>query len=734
MACHTRAAVSGWTVLVRLMTWETVVLDTPASPATSLMVAMEVPLTQDRIVWEKAQVGSTFGKSLEVLMKIATAVLAALLAVSAGAQDLPVTKVVLFTSGVGYFEHAGTVSGNASVTLTFTDSQINDVLKSLILRDSAGTVGVVGYPSQDPLERSLGSFAVDLSGPGGLAALLPQLRGASLTLMTPAEVTGKLVGIDTRTEKGKDGDRTETWLTIAGDGLKVVPLSSVSQVKLLDPKLDQELSQALALLAGSRDSRKKTITAQFSGTGSRQVSVGYIAEAPVWKTSYRLDLSGGKPYLQAWAIVENTGESDWNQVRLSLVSGRPVSFIQDLYTPLYVQRPVYYPETEAGPAPRVNSAATGFNGPAAEAQTGEAMPAPAPAPMVAQKSLGRAGLVDSLMDEDAVPLRGSGFKQASSGSQAGELFQFSLQAPISLARHQSALIPLAATDVTAQKVSLFNESVDSVHPQNSVWITNSTGLRLPAGPVTIYDGGAYAGDALTDTLLEKDKRLWSYATDLAVRTDLSSNDNQLTTKITVVRGVLNVKKDLTWKRTYRFTNAGAEARTVLVEHPVNADRNLVDPQPTEKTPDYYRFTVSAPAGGQAELSVRESRTVTETQGLSGWRADQLLAVVQSSGPLSAAVKTALQKAADLKTQADKAAQDATTLSQRKNEQESGQARIRNNIETVGRDSTQGQAYLKRLMDSETLIDQLNDQLTAARKTQATAQAALDDYLKNLSVE
>jgi hypothetical protein len=661
-------------------------------------------------------------------MKIATAVLAVFLAVSAGAQDLPVTKVVLFTSGVGYFEHSGTISGNASVTLTFTEGQINDVLKSLILRDPAGTVGVVGYPSQDPLERSLGSFAVDLSGPGGLAALLPQLRGASLTLLTPAEVTGKLVGIDTRTEK----DKTETWLTIAGDGLKVVPLSSVSQVKLLDPKLDQELSQALALLAGSRDSRKKTVTAQFSGTGSRKVSLGYIAEAPVWKTSYRLDLTGGKPYLQAWAIVENTGESDWNQVRLSLVSGRPVSFIQDLYTPLYVQRPVYQPETEAGPAPRVNSAATGFNGPDQPVEA-EAMPAPAP---MAQKSAGPKPAYKDLssLDEDAVPLRGSGFKQAASGAQAGELFQFSLQAPISLARHQSALIPLAATDVTAQKVSLFNESVDSVHPQNAVWITNTTGLRLPAGPVTIYDGGAYAGDALADTLLEKDKRLWTYATDLAVRADVSSDDSQVTTKITVVRGVLNVKKELTWKRTYKFANGGAEARTVLVEYPVSGDRTLIDPKPTEKTPDYYRFTVSAPAGGQAELTVRESRTDLETQGLVGWRSGQLLAIVQSSGPLSPAVKAALQKAADLKSQADKAAEDTAALAQRKAEQESGQARIRSNIETVGRDSTQGQAYLKRLMDSEALIDQLNDQLTAARKTQATAQAAFDDYLKNLSVE
>jgi len=217
--------------------------------------------------------------------------LLSLVSLATWAQELPVTRVVLFTSGVGFFERSGTVTGNAVVPLTFTEDQVNDVLKSLILRDPDGSVGVVGYPSQDPLERSLGSFALDLGGPGGLASLLPQLRGVSLTLWTPDEVTGRLIGIDSRTDK----DRTEPWLTLAtSEGLRVLPLSSVTQVKLLDPRLDQELGQALTLLAGSRDSRKKTVTARFEGAGTRTVTLGYIAEAPVWKTSYRLDLSGGR--------------------------------------------------------------------------------------------------------------------------------------------------------------------------------------------------------------------------------------------------------------------------------------------------------------------------------------------------------------------------------------------------------------------------------------------------------
>jgi len=635
-----------------------------------------------------------------------------------GAQELPLTRVVLFTSGVGFFERSGPVTGNAAVPLSFTEDQVNDVLKSLILRDPTGSVGVVGYPSQDPLERSLGSFALDLSGPGGLAALLPQLRGASLTLWTPDPVTGRLVGLDPRTDK----DKTEPWLTLAtADGLRVIPLSSVTQLKLLDPRLDQELGQALTLLAGSRDSHKKTVTARFDGTGTRTVSVGYIAEAPVWKTSYRLDLTGGKPYLQAWAIVENTGDADWNQVKLSLVSGRPVSFIQDLYTPLYVQRPVYQPATEAGPAPR---------GPLAAGA-----PPPAPAPMASMAA--KAAPDEDMSMEEAAPapeLRSSGVRAAAGAAQAGELFQFTLAKPVDLPRHQSALIPLAATDVTAQKVSVFNAAVDPLHPQNAVWITNSTGLRLPAGPVTVYDAGVYAGDALADTLLENDKRLWTYATDLAVRADLSSDDGQTTTKITVVRGILNYRRELTWNRTYHFVNTGSEPRTLLVEHPARSERTLVAPAAAEKTPDAYRFLVTAPASGPVDLVVKESQTVVETQGLASWRADQIVALVQGSGPLSPAAKAALKTLADLKVKADRAAQDTAAVAQLKAETEAGQGRIRDNLSAVGRESSQGQTYLKRLTDSEAKIDQLTGQLATARQAQAAAQKDLEDNLRNLSVD
>src|SRR5208283_968958 len=105
-------------------------------------------------------------------------------------------------------------------------------------------------------------------------------------------------------------------------------------------------------LAKSHDTQKKSVSLSFTAQGKRQVRVGYVIENPIWKTSYRLVLDKKeKPYLQAWAIVENSTDEDWKDVRMMLVSGRPISFQMDLYQPLYVPLPVVEPELFASLRP-----------------------------------------------------------------------------------------------------------------------------------------------------------------------------------------------------------------------------------------------------------------------------------------------------------------------------------------------------------------------------------------------
>ncbi len=266
---------------------------------------------------------------------------------------LPLSRVVLFSSGVGYFQREGTVEGNASLELAFRTAEINDLLKSLVLRDlDGGQITGVNYASRDPVARTLRSFAIDLTGNPDLAGVLAQVRGEAVEVSTSETVRGTLLGVESR--PAGEGV-AETWLNLLSErGLRSIALREVREVRFLNAELDRELRSALSLLAQSHSQDRKRVVLGFSGKGKRRVQVGYLLETPVWKTSYRLVLGNEQShFLQGWAIVENTTDQDWRGVKLALVSGRPVSFAMDLYQPLYLSRPVVVPELYAGLRPQL---------------------------------------------------------------------------------------------------------------------------------------------------------------------------------------------------------------------------------------------------------------------------------------------------------------------------------------------------------------------------------------------
>src|SRR5258708_7857915 len=121
------------------------------------------------------------------------------------AEDLPVKRVVLFTSGVGFFQREGEVSGDASVELSFRTEQINDLLKSLVLQDfGGGKIAPVVFGSHDPLERTLKSFAVDLTDNPPLAELLNRMRGAEAEISAPKAIQGVILGVESQQQEVKE--------------------------------------------------------------------------------------------------------------------------------------------------------------------------------------------------------------------------------------------------------------------------------------------------------------------------------------------------------------------------------------------------------------------------------------------------------------------------------------------------------------------------------------------------
>ncbi|HYE75390.1 MAG TPA: hypothetical protein VEF04_18745, partial [Blastocatellia bacterium] len=258
---------------------------------------------------------------------------------SAG-QSLPLRRVILYSNGVAYFERRGTVTGHAEINLSFKQSQIDDVLKSLVVLDlGKGRIGAVSYNSSAPPSARLNEipFAIEAgtSGEdaqeGGLAGVLKQLQGARIAVATANHsATGSVLNVneqELKVDEKKPPVVTRTLVIVTESGeLQSFDLSEVRSIKLLDEGTRKDISEFAnaSSLARRRDS--KTISVTSDGEGQREMVISYTIAAPIWKTTYRVVLDAdGKPYFQGWAIVDNVSEEDWNNVQLSLVSGTSIS-------------------------------------------------------------------------------------------------------------------------------------------------------------------------------------------------------------------------------------------------------------------------------------------------------------------------------------------------------------------------------------------------------------------------
>jgi hypothetical protein len=271
----------------------------------------------------------------------------------APAAALPLTQVVLFNNGIGYFQREGEVDGSARVDLSFPATDVNDLIKSLTLHGT-DKASAISYDGQEPLERSLGSLALDLSYNPTFGQLLNQARGEKVEVTREAggATSGTIVGMES--DVSLDGKEQHHLNLLTTEGMRRVSLSQVQRVRFLNPALEAEFRRALELLAGAHNSQRRTVSLHLRGEGKRPVKLGYVVESPIWKASYRLALdTKGRPTLQGWAVVDNTSDEDWKDVRLALVSGRPFSFQMNLYAPVFVPRPVIEPEVLASLRPPV---------------------------------------------------------------------------------------------------------------------------------------------------------------------------------------------------------------------------------------------------------------------------------------------------------------------------------------------------------------------------------------------
>ncbi len=674
------------------------------------------------------------------------------------ATQLPIGQVVLFSSGVGYFQREGTIDGDAGVDLSFPTQDINDLIKSMVLRDlNGGHVSAVSYDSNAPVEKTLQSFAVNLSSNPTFGQVLNQARGEKVEVVLqqanaaqPGTLTGAVMGVEQKPE-GVDKavvnvEQLNLW---CADGMRSVKLADVQRVRFLNPVMDNEVRKALDTLTLSHDTQKKAVRLNFVGEGKREVRVGYVIENPIWKTSYRLVLGKekeDKPFLQGWAVVENATDEDWKDVRMALVSGRPISFQMDLYTPLYVPRPTVVPELFASLRPVTYNGNLNANRDLADAMPTEER-AKEVIPSLRQLKKADMLAADKPSDgkfaeqlalglSDRMNLGGSGVSTMATATKLGDFFQYALDKPVTLPRQKSALLPIINKDVEGTRVSIYNERTQAKFPLLGLKFKNTSGLHLMQGPITVFEGSNYAGDARILDMEPNEERLISYAVDLGTEVNpVPSSDNGRVVQIKVNKGILYSQAKVRETKTYSVVNRNDQERLVLIEHPVRNDFHLTDDttKPAETASDVYRFEVKVPAGKTATQVVTEERILNQEFQLTNSNDDQMRYFLNLT-VASPKVKDGLKQALDLRAALNKTQREIAEQQLQLKTITDDQTRLRANLKEMPPTAAAYKRYLNKFDSQETQIEKYQADIKKMQATAFQQQKEFDDFLSNFSAD
>ena len=667
-------------------------------------------------------------------------------------QQLPLRRVVLYSNGVAFFERRGTVSGNAEISLQFKQSQVDDVLKSMVVIDlGRGQIGTVSYNSSAPPSARLVDipFAIEAGTEdnmqGGLAGVLRQLQGAQVVVTTNSRsLTGSILTVEERKaqlEANKPAVTSHALVVTTKNGeIASFDLSEVRSVRLVDKDARSDLNEFANASASARRRDAKTIVITSNGQGQREVVVSYTIAAPIWKTTYRVVLdSTGKPFFQGWAIVDNVGDEDWQDVSLSLFSGTPISFIHQLQQPLYRYRPVIPIPDDLNLDPQVygpGMVGHGGNMGGGDAREGGGGPGGGgggSSEMVRVTSGPETTLSDAITAED------SSIKTAATGNEVGDLFEYHVDHPVTVRRDRSALIPILQTRMEGERVSIYRESEHKDRPMSGLLLKNTSSLTLEGGSLTVIDGDSYAGEALIERLKPGEERFISFAVDLA--TLISVRDKEAREPVFLVRvvnGVFQAHYYNSEKKSYLIVNQSDKPRTVFVEHPLRQDWRLTDdtPRPLEKTQTAYRFRVELGPHETKELVVAERQALMDKYEVSNITPRDL-ELFLSRRYLDEISRAALEKIVDIKKQIAEVGAAVAAIDGEVAEIGADQVRLRENITALRQNAEAKQLiarYVAKADQQETRIEQL----TSERKSKAAVglrlQVELETAIRELALD
>lgn len=491
---------------------------------------------------------------------------------------LSLRRVVIYRNGVGYYERRGHVD-EPEVAFKVRTERIGDFLATLAVMEQGGS----------------------------------SVRSAAF----PVDIDKKKGQVDDEDEEAADDDEAQP----PPDARYGYPMPPPPKKK--KKKKDDRETVRLTLDGNEHD-----------------LVVGYVAETPVWRPSYRLvigkpNAGGGEQMadLQAWGIVQNQSGEDWKGVKLTLVAGAPLAFQATLDKPVIPQRPVVtdqgevigsLPQTETtlssmAPAPPppppmevYGGEAGGGDGPTldgllAEAEESaaaadEAMPMGSAAmkrPMAemgkkAGRSRATAGNYGGGYPGQAAPapvyrpepgVVPSGPRNVNALAAVaveGGTTRYDLPFSVDIPNKSATMVLLLAQRVPGEANFLFapdgGVSASFSHPFRVARFTNNTKGMLEKGPIAVFDDGAFLGQGMVDPLPPGAIATVPFALERGIAVTTDRTQDELSARLAKIEaGQIYIERDYVYHTKYTISNGtDFDART-LVKHPRNPGTRLENP-------------------------------------------------------------------------------------------------------------------------------------------------------------
>jgi hypothetical protein len=685
---------------------------------------------------------------------------------------LPIRRITLYKHGVGYFERRGTLHGTR-VSLSFPRPAMDDMLKSLVALDM-GTGQVLSVDFETPEDRAalLSRGSIHLSDDHSMLDLIRDLRGRQVRCLVELEhdddeqtglnfpdrtreVEGLVVGA--QIDKSRDGLKTLGYasrlLIYQTDAARVVAIRAqdVLNLDILDDKATADLSYFLRTTQGEEEHRSATL---HLSEGEHDLLVGYIAPAPAWRVSYRmlfeyeaapapaaesasLPATGapGSVLLQGWGLFDNQLEEDLHDVQLTLVAGMPVSFRYRLYEPHTPERPlvqdeertvgspIFY-ESAPPPAPQAASAKKQRRG-------GRAMAMPAMAAADTDMAYEEADEIAafSLSDISAAELE-EAVEVSATGGERGSLFAYEVGHPVSVARGQSAMVPILSQRIPCRRELLYNAQKLPVHPVASLRMHNETTLTLERGPVTVLEDGSYAGEAVVPFTLAEAEVIVPYAVELGIKVEEKNRNSRQITSIVVRNDYLLIEEYDISSRYYHLTSTLSKQVDVTIEHSYRSDYHLTEtPEPLERTASFARWSVACAANARTTFEVHERKLTSRHESVRSLTGKKLQQYARNRF-LDEATLHALEGVLDIYRQVNETQQRIGQIQRERESIYKQQKQIQGNLGPLARDGEEGKlraryvAELNRLEDTLKNLDSEEQRLkqrTAELERQAQVQ-------------